>query len=230
MQATKENILAKTSEVQSEFFKNQTENDNLNSADRMSAAKSALEHHHAAKEHRKNAEDAPTLTQEMQSVAATVVEGVKSTVEAAKPYVQATYETVKTGADYVKHSALGNVETLEAEYYKKKVENTNLPASTRMEAAKSALEHHIVAREHNQEAIQNPVRQKVGEVMGSVAGTINNMQHQTLSKVEQMEADYYKNMTEVNSLSTADRMSAAKSALEHHQAAKEHQKAVTETK
>jgi hypothetical protein len=318
----------KQHELQAAYYRSQVTKEGLNPHEHKEAAKAALEHTFAARdealakahcEEDAGLREAGAKISEMTEKAKESIAPVAGrVVESAKETASATGERVQALGSAALHGSLEKKEALQEAYYKGRATDYALPTEERKEAAKSALEHHIVGREHGfqkelaaeesgvpalpdtvkagftsaaestqraaevvkaksleaahiakekvvegaqfakektiegaqfakEKTIEGAqiVRRKSAEgvdlvkektaagaqsVRDTASATAEAMKHSTLAAKEELQAKYYASKATQETITPHERKEAAKSALEHHLAAKEHRELTEEAK
>jgi hypothetical protein len=134
---------------------NRAVSESIDEHTRHQAAKSALEHHIAAKEHaiakQENAQ-ASGITSVQQTAAnaiGTVQGAARTSVDTVSSVARTSIDSVTGASSAVAHAALEKKHALQADYFKAEATSELVTPHERKEAAKSALEHHAEAKEHN---------------------------------------------------------------------------------
>jgi len=217
--------------------------------DRHLAAKAALEHHAAAKEHAiakeegKQASGIATVQQKTSEVVGTVSNAARTSID-----------TVRDASAAVGHAALEKKHAVQAEYFKAEATSEYVTPHDRVEAAKAALEHHAEMKDHSFQksvAAENSGLNSAGQVMGSYLQTAGEMLatgaratvsavqnipsavnallaggsaavHKGAETTNNLQAEYYRNQAIDERVTGTERMEAAKAALEHEASARSH--------
>lgn len=176
---------------------------------------------------------------------------ISSAAEQAKDKAATTWNTVSAASAAAGHATLEKTHTAAEKYNANLAISENVDSRNRMEAAKAALEHHAAAKEHrelkelNAEFAGLPniagkassAVQAIPSALSSAASTAGSYVmagatavynaavgagHSVLGAKESLQTEMAKEKAVDESLPTAERMEAAKSALEHDLAAKSH--------
>jgi hypothetical protein len=242
LQAAKENVSAaaaatahlameKKHEVQEGWARSKAEDENASAHDRKEAAKAALEHHLQAQSH---ASQTTSSFGEMISSVATAAYQLPANIYNSLTGAATVAQSTAAAAT---HKTLEAKETMQEKIAQTQAVSEAVPSKQRMESAKAALEHHEAAIGHanvkemkKKEAGLDTVGDKISEayesakeqtsnITSNVTGTVKATFQSVGQKTHELQESYYKNQAIAENKAPADRMDAAKKAIDHHVAA-----------
>jgi len=234
--------MEKKHEVQEGWARSKAEDQNASAHDRKEAAKSALEHHLQAQSH---ASQTSSSFGDMISWLWRFLIAVLSSVATAAYHLPGNIYNSLTGAATVAtstasaatHKTLEAKESMQERIAQSQATSEAVPSKQRMESAKAALEHHQAALGHanvkemkKKEAGLDTAGQKISEayetakeqtsnITSNVTETVKGTIQSVGQKSHELQESYYKNQAVAENKAPADRMEAAKKALDHHVAA-----------